>query len=199
LGITKINVNATVGTSTDNGNLLGLTSTYETADGVTHDAADVWFASDKDGVNASAGTLDEAIAALNATTSPAVVDAGDVNALPVDGSVVLTQEQLAPTPVETADDLRTRVSSLAQAMGSFDTTSATTDVFAGASLNTSGEVAAETTATTLAVVSMVDVMKQYDSSGNLLGSSVTTTASSTQSLSLPGQQDTGYLATGSNT
>jgi hypothetical protein len=42
-------------------------------------------------------------------------------------------------------------------------------------------------------------MKQYDSSGNLLGSSVTTTASSTQSLSLPGQQDTGYLATGSNT
>ncbi len=47
LGIAKINAQATAGAGTDNGNLLGLTSTYETTDGATHAAADVWFVTDR--------------------------------------------------------------------------------------------------------------------------------------------------------
>jgi hypothetical protein len=43
LGITEISVNATAGDSVDNGNILGLTSSFRTADGSSHAAADVWF------------------------------------------------------------------------------------------------------------------------------------------------------------
>jgi hypothetical protein len=37
-------LNALVTTDFNNGNLVGLTSSYQTTDGVTHTAADVWFA-----------------------------------------------------------------------------------------------------------------------------------------------------------
>jgi len=40
LGITKLILNATASTVTDNGNLIGLVSSYETADGTTHQMAD---------------------------------------------------------------------------------------------------------------------------------------------------------------
>ena len=36
-------------TTVDNGNLIGLTSSYETQDGVEHQMADVWFIADKVG------------------------------------------------------------------------------------------------------------------------------------------------------
>jgi hypothetical protein len=44
LGITSIDLHAVAGTATNNGNLLGLSSTYTTSDGATHAMADVWFA-----------------------------------------------------------------------------------------------------------------------------------------------------------
>jgi hypothetical protein len=44
LGITEIAVTAQVTTTQDNGNTIGLTSSYQTADGVSHLAGDVWFA-----------------------------------------------------------------------------------------------------------------------------------------------------------
>ncbi len=44
LGITKLNLDVKAGGAVNNGNILGLTSTFETADGATHAAADVWFA-----------------------------------------------------------------------------------------------------------------------------------------------------------
>jgi hypothetical protein len=47
LGIAKIDLNAAAGSGLDNGNLLGLTATYETTDGQTHAAADVWFVADR--------------------------------------------------------------------------------------------------------------------------------------------------------
>jgi len=49
LGITRIELQSAAGTDTDNGNLLGLVSSYETSDGATHAAADVWFAVDPSG------------------------------------------------------------------------------------------------------------------------------------------------------
>jgi hypothetical protein len=44
LGIKQLSLQVTTGDVVDHGNLLGLTSTFETVDGVTHAAADVWFA-----------------------------------------------------------------------------------------------------------------------------------------------------------
>jgi hypothetical protein len=44
LGITQLSLAASSSTATDNGNLIGLTSSYQTADGSSHQMADVWFA-----------------------------------------------------------------------------------------------------------------------------------------------------------
>jgi hypothetical protein len=46
-GITSLNLDYTHGTAKDNGNLLGLVSSYSKADGSTHAMTDVWFAKDK--------------------------------------------------------------------------------------------------------------------------------------------------------
>ena len=43
LGITQLDLHATSSTAMDHGNLLGLVSSYTTADGASHDMADVWF------------------------------------------------------------------------------------------------------------------------------------------------------------
>lgn len=49
LGITQLDLKAQTSTEVDNGNLIGLTSgAYTTSDGVTHEMADVWFATSKD-------------------------------------------------------------------------------------------------------------------------------------------------------
>ena len=56
LGITKLELSATSSTETDNGNLVGLVSSYETADGTKHAMADVWFVADKNCALDSAAT-----------------------------------------------------------------------------------------------------------------------------------------------
>jgi hypothetical protein len=43
LGITKLNLAASPTSVMDNGNWIGMVSSFETADGKTHDMADVWF------------------------------------------------------------------------------------------------------------------------------------------------------------
>ena len=193
LGIASINVNATVGANTDNGNILGLTSTYQTTDGQTHAAADVWFIADKGGVNASAGTLDAAIAALNITNAPTVApSSGDIAS-----QELLEPMQLAEAaPVEVNDDLRKRVSSLAQAMGAFSEGAGAIDTLAAPNLNVAGTVPPTNGGAGLAVGGMVDVMKQFDSNGNQVLASVETAVSSSQSLAKPNLQSgatQGYL------
>ena len=46
LGITALDLHGLAGSTVNNGNLLGLTSSYTTADGASHAMADVWFAKD---------------------------------------------------------------------------------------------------------------------------------------------------------
>jgi hypothetical protein len=46
LGITALDLHGLAGTAADNGNILGLTSSYTTADGTSHQMADVWFTKD---------------------------------------------------------------------------------------------------------------------------------------------------------
>jgi hypothetical protein len=47
LDISSLSLQTQTGVAKDNGNVLGLTSTYQTADGANHAAADVWFVADK--------------------------------------------------------------------------------------------------------------------------------------------------------
>jgi hypothetical protein len=97
--IASINLNAQAGTLTDNGNLLGLTSSYTTTDGSQHAVADVWFAKDHaatTGTTEAAPKLSDLLAAPTAdlaaglTTSaaavPAPAEASTVHAavLPID-------------------------------------------------------------------------------------------------------------------
>jgi hypothetical protein len=58
MGITSISVVAERNLSKDNGNIIGLTSTYQTTDGASHAAADVWFITDasKSAVPAASAT-----------------------------------------------------------------------------------------------------------------------------------------------
>jgi hypothetical protein len=46
LGITQFDLGAASTTQWDNGNIVGLTSNYQTTDGAVHEIADVWFAVD---------------------------------------------------------------------------------------------------------------------------------------------------------
>jgi hypothetical protein len=47
LNITQLNLEAQITRDSNQGNLIGLTSSYQTADGSSHAAADVWFVVDK--------------------------------------------------------------------------------------------------------------------------------------------------------
>jgi hypothetical protein len=186
LKITSISANADVNLSKDNGNLIGLTSSYQTADGASHAAADVWFVADKNQTVATTATsttsADAAIAAIQAQ----VLASGGAQPSPEAVSI----ENTSVAPVDTAQgatNLRARVSELAQAMGSFDGSSGTTD--AGATLSGAASGAPGSSAASLAVVSMVDVMKQFDSNGNQLTSQVSTTASVGKTLNMSGTSD----------
>jgi len=57
LGITQLNVNAQSVSQFNEGNLIGLTSTYQTNDGQQHISADVWFVVDKNRELTSSDTL----------------------------------------------------------------------------------------------------------------------------------------------
>jgi hypothetical protein len=50
LKITQVSTNANAASQRDNGNWIGLTSSYQTVDGSTHETADVWFNADKSGL-----------------------------------------------------------------------------------------------------------------------------------------------------
>jgi hypothetical protein len=66
LHITSLDLHGLAGTTTNNGNLLGLTSSYTTADGTSHDMADVWFA------KAPAATAAGTAAAATTAATPAL-------------------------------------------------------------------------------------------------------------------------------
>ena len=54
LGITSLNVTAEETFGVNNGNIVGLTSSFTTTDGASHELADVWFVADKASAMASA-------------------------------------------------------------------------------------------------------------------------------------------------
>jgi hypothetical protein len=74
-GIVSLDLNGVTGTAVDNGNLLGITSSYSKADGSTHDMADVWFSKD-------APKLDELLASAPSEVLPGSTAAAPAAAAP---------------------------------------------------------------------------------------------------------------------
>ena len=67
LGITKLNLDVKESLTGNNGNVIGATSTYETTDGATHAAADVWFAVSpvQQQLNSNVSGLSQALSAFS--------------------------------------------------------------------------------------------------------------------------------------
>ncbi|MCX7101606.1 MAG: hypothetical protein NTX38_08955, partial [Methylobacter sp.] len=62
LGITQLNLAAKTTSVIDNGNVIGLTSNYQTVDGNNHGMADVWFVADKNLAATTATGLTQSLA-----------------------------------------------------------------------------------------------------------------------------------------
>jgi hypothetical protein len=139
LGIASISAQADVELIKDNGNLIGLTSTYQTEDGVTHEAADVWFVADAN------------------QAPPVLTDV--VQVCPVLTDVVTV---CPPPPAPVASDLRSQVSTMAQALTSY----AAADPSGGGATALSQSGAAPSPVA-IAVSGMVNAMQQFDANGNL--------------------------------
>ena len=167
LGITSISAEAKVDLSKDSGNLVGLTSSYQTDDGQTHAAADVWFVADKQAAYAPAAQVTEPTTA--AVAPPPQTEAQLSTALDWNlGPDVANAEPVKVATAPPASDLRSMVSGLAQAIGSFAAgPDPSTPSAPGQLPGVNGATGA-----TLAVGGMVDAMKQFDANGNPVGASV---------------------------
>ena len=163
LGIAGISTQATVDLSKNNGNLQGLVSTYETTDGATHTAADVWFVADRQAsiVPAAAADTTATAAPPPPPTEAQLASALDWGLAPAPAAPEPAKVALAPPP----SDLRTQVSGLAQAISSFagGSDESAKDALTRLPTSTNGP-----NTPTLAVVNMVDAMKQFDANGNLI-------------------------------
>jgi hypothetical protein len=194
LGITSMSLNASAGNTIDNGNIIGLTSSYQTNDGANHAMGDVWFlAKQAPAVVPPTVSVDEAIAQL---AKPVVVDGGSMpTASPLVGTPV---DSSANNLLASSPDLRTRVSGLAQAIGSFEVASASGTGGTGTTLPAGSSVSQDPTAQ--AVSSMVSVMKQFDANGKALTSPSALVPPLVKPAGVPGVNDpnaNGYLTSGS--
>jgi hypothetical protein len=169
LNITKIDLQTTASSATDNGNLVGLTSNYQTSDGTTHAAADVWFVADKP-----------------IEAAPLIVPVSDVPTATV-------------PPVDSVDSLRARVSSLAQSISAFDTGNALAEASSILPIGSSGSgPGVDTSAGTMLATNMAGVMNQFDTNGNLLSNLAGVASPSVKALIPSGSQDPtigGFLTT----
>jgi Ca2+-binding EF-hand superfamily protein len=176
LGITSINAQAVVELSQDNGNLIGLTSSYETTDGATHAAADVWFVADRNQHTRAAPVANIAPPTERATlvenTALPIIDPSDPNSL------------------------RAKVSGLALAISTFDDATYYSPATQSApGLGASATVALVQPAYLPAAAGMVDAMKQFDAHGQLLAPAAALAAppiaSVQKSLDVPALAQTG--------
>jgi hypothetical protein len=75
LGIRQLDARPTETSVADNGNWVGLISSFETVDGATHDMADVWFAVEGPDLRTQVNGLTQAIAAFNSGSTEGVAGA----------------------------------------------------------------------------------------------------------------------------
>jgi hypothetical protein len=99
LNISQLSLKVETTSNTNNGNLIGLTSSYQTTDGVNHTAADVWFTV-KPAQSSSANQLAKAIGAF-------VDSSGASNVLPSNlGEATFRSAEVLASPVQMASAIR---------------------------------------------------------------------------------------------
>ncbi|NBQ39880.1 MAG: hypothetical protein EBU34_08880 [Alphaproteobacteria bacterium] len=118
LGVTALNTRAQVGTEIDQGNLLGLVSSYQTAEGQTRDLVDVWFQV------AAPDSLDEKTASLGSALLDFVAPSANAGS-----EAVLSRDAAAVNQAS----VNAAAASLGQAINLYQQQTATIDPLAVAS------------------------------------------------------------------
>jgi hypothetical protein len=151
LGITQLDLKAQSSTEVDNGNIVGLVSSFTTADGNVHQMADVWFSTQvAPGSTTSSDAQQAAVPALDLVAPE--------KAQPAPG---LVRAQL-PTVVE--GDLKAQVLSLVDALQAYSSTGMPpTKTLDGPSAALQSK--ADVSTLGAGVVGMADVLKQFDVNG----------------------------------
>jgi len=123
LNIAQLSLNAQVTTDTNNGNLVGLTSSYQTTDGASHTAADVWFVvkpaqpSLPTQQTTSTTRLAQAIGQFaGAEDEAAQANRGEdlANVTKADGQLMLTTQMVEAMRAFAAQDAALRIGSIGQ-------------------------------------------------------------------------------------
>jgi len=216
LGIVQLNLSYTSDPTINNGNIVGMVSSFVTASGQTHQMADIWFQTSQ--VQTVAGTntptapavqsLASTQAALTTSQVAALTTGGQVSALATAQIAGLTATQvaaLAPPQVNsltTATGLQYQVGGLAQAIGSF---SQPQSVAAGSTglplVNTQSDVGGTSAiGVSVNVSGIVGALQQFGPNGSPVGvppvvSSVSTTTKSLTASPLPNPANNGILST----
>jgi hypothetical protein len=121
LSITKLNLDAKQDVSLNNGNIVGITSSFETADGATHTAADVWFqmgstaaTSLSSNVSGLSSALSSFEAAASASTTAKLEVPGNVasSAAKLASAIGSYENQLTATSYQAASDESLRLKAL---------------------------------------------------------------------------------------
>jgi hypothetical protein len=113
------------GVAKDSGNVLGLTSTYQTTDGASHAAADVWFVADKVATDAkaqpvvSASSLAVTVSGLAQTLSTFASEGG-VSPWPGSGGLNTAASGNGSTVALSVSAPPVTLAGIASALGQFD-------------------------------------------------------------------------------
>ena len=136
-----------------------------------------------------AGPLPYAVVKDSVTPTRTAIQTMAFNPAPWSSSAAATADigQVPPVLAVVQSDIRSSVSNLAQAIGSFESIGAANRE-AGAVLAPESRTPAQSAAV-LAVNSMVDVMKGFDSNGNALFSANSGSAALGKNITLPNLQD----------
>jgi hypothetical protein len=85
LNIAQVDLNASAGNGRNNGNWVGLTSSYTSTDGSSHGAADVWFVADNAAGSISSGAGSMAQAMAEFSSAQAATTGSSAGKLALDG------------------------------------------------------------------------------------------------------------------
>ena len=168
LGLVQLNLAYSNDPTMNNGNIIGMVSSFVTSDGQTHEMADVWF-------------LNSPISAISSLT-PSQIAALAPPQIPVLGSV---------------GGLNSQVGGLAHTLSSFKISQPTNLSFSGIpAINPPLDTVVASSATR--VIGMVSALQQFGSNGNLAVASPVINSVSTGTLlsSLSNSSFTGVLVSG---
>jgi hypothetical protein len=160
----------------NNGNIVGMVSSFVTSNGQTHEMADVWFqTSQVQSTSATVSLTTVQVAALTTSQVASMTTAGQIAALATAQIVGLSSAQiasLAPPPataLSSSVGLQSQVSGLTQAISSFtQPQSAVANSLGVALINTLPNAAVTTGAATMSVnvAGMVGALQQFGPNGN---------------------------------